>query len=472
MLVEIPIIRAVEFLCKWGSFKYVVLIACLATPLELISQPQAKPSDNRATELRAKIEAKYTALEDVLDSVETSDPGRAPLIKKQMALYRQFVLGERFSLVNNKLKLLVSAKSVKKIPEDLLSELKRLHGLAEQIDASILAEMKAEQIQVDTKMYFKMRVRAEVPPKALKAFGLMALASQERDAGEFEQAFTLWQTAEDLVNQSYNDHIAYMAEYREHLKANAADKRKKLRVEVEALLGDHFVKIPAGKFLMGNVRGTSDEQPIHEVSLKSFYLGKTEVTFELFDYCVELNGCYAVPEDEGWGRDQRPVINVSYKDIQRRFLPWLNDLTGRKYRLPSESEWEYAARAGSDKNYSWGDQLTCAMARFDGGSTSVCGLENLRKSGTVPVGSYQPNKFGLYDMHGNVWEWVQDCWNTSYKHSPVDGSPWMSGNCSARVLRGGAWNHNKNSLLSSNRYYFSHKSRMPSFGFRLAYDEQ
>ena len=227
---------------------------------------------------------------------------------------------------------------------------------------------------------------------------------------------------------------------------------------------EYFARIPAGSFRMGDIQGGggSDEKPVHRVRIKAFLLGKTEVTFAQWDACVAAGGCSHKPSDEGWGRGSRPVINVSWKDITEQFIPWLNKVTGKRYRLPTEAEWEYAARAGSETKYSWGNSIGRNKANCDG-----CG-SRWDDSKTAPVASFAANAFGLYDMHGNVWEWTQYCWNGSYRGAPSDGSAWLSGNCSRRVLRGGSWRNYPIILRSASRSYDTTGNRYNSGGFRLA----
>ena len=200
--------------------------------------------------------------------------------------------------------------------------------------------------------------------------------------------------------------------------------------------GPEMVVIPAGTFLMGSPENEKerfeDEVPQHEVTLeKPFALGKYPVTFEDYDRFAKAPE-RGKPGDEGWGRGRRPVINVSWKDAAA-YAEWLSEQTGKRYRLPSEAEWEYAARAGTTTAYWWGNEIGQNRANCDG-----CGSQWDNKQ-TAPVGSFKPNAFGLYDTAGNVWEWVQDCWNENYAGAPTDGSAWEEGDCSQRVLRGGAW---------------------------------
>ena len=165
---------------------------------------------------------------------------------------------------------------------------------------------------------------------------------------------------------------------------------------------------------------------------QSFALSKFEVTFAQWDACVVDGGCNGYrPDDLGWERGSRPVIQVSWEDAQT-YVSWLSRSTGENYRLPSESEWEYAARAGSTTQYNWGNDIGRNRANCDG-----CGSQWNQR--TAPVGSFAANAFGLHDMHGNVYEWVQDCWNLSYAGAPTDGRAWVHGDCEIRVVRGGSW---------------------------------
>ena len=161
------------------------------------------------------------------------------------------------------------------------------------------------------------------------------------------------------------------------------------------------------------------------------------------------------PDDESWGRGTRPVINVSWEDAQA-YVSWLSSQTGEAYRLMSEAEWEYVARAGSQTAYSWGSDIGSNRANCEG-----CGSQ-WDPSQTAPVGSFQANAYGVHDMHGNVWEWVEDCGNFSYAGTPSDGSAWRSVDCSRRVLRGGSWNYDPRNLRSAFRYRYTSGLRCTS----------
>ena len=224
-----------------------------------------------------------------------------------------------------------------------------------------------------------------------------------------------------------------------------------------------MVAVPAGSFRMGSP-AEKLYQPVHRVTIREpFAVGRFEVTFAEWDACAGAGGCPRgedVARDSDWGRGRRPVINVSWDDAQR-YVQWLSRKTGKAYRLPSESEWEYAARAGTETAYSWGDEI--------GVNRANCGGCGSRWDGdrTAPVGSFAANPWGLHDMHGNVWEWTQDCWNDNYQGAPADGSAWESGDCSWRVLRGGSWRSSKPSYLrAANR--FGNTIGYFSYGFRVA----
>ena len=198
-----------------------------------------------------------------------------------------------------------------------------------------------------------------------------------------------------------------------------------------------MVVVPAGSYRMGSPADETgrdpNEGPVHEVTVSDpFAVGRFEVTFAEWDACHADGGCSRRPDDQGWGRGDQPVVDVSWRDAGE-YVRWLSARTGRWYRLLSESEWEYVARAGSATRYWWGDEVGRNRANCDG-----CGSRWDARQ-TAPVGSFSPNAFGLHDVHGNVWEWVQDCWNDSYDGAPDDGSAWESGLCGSRVVRGGSW---------------------------------
>ena len=213
----------------------------------------------------------------------------------------------------------------------------------------------------------------------------------------------------------------------------------------------------------------NDEGPIHEVTIaKPFAVGMYEVTFEEWDACRRGGGCRHNPADRGWGRGTRPVIYVSWQDAQE-YVRWLSRETGERYRLLSESEWEYVARAGTEGPLHLGSAISAGQANDNGNRASGSGRMGEHREKTSPVGSFSANGFGLHDVHGNVWEWVEDCWHGSYRGAPSDGRAWTAGgDCSRRVLRGGSWLSKPQSLRSAIRGNNFSGSRLNYVGFRVA----
>jgi len=229
--------------------------------------------------------------------------------------------------------------------------------------------------------------------------------------------------------------------------------------------GPEMVLIPAGYFRMGDIQsgGDSDEQPVHSVYVNKFAMGKFEVTFAEYDKFADATD-RKKPSDNGWGRGNRPVINVSWHDATA-YTEWLSNQTGfeanvfekkllprKEYRLPTEAEWEYAARAGTDTKYWWGNDIDKSKANYN---------RNLGK--TYPVGNYKPNQFGLYDTVGNLWEWT--CSKYTYKYNNVEKQ--CVTYSSRFVLRGGSWNYGPRALRSANRYRNVPTNRNEDYGFRL-----
>ncbi len=228
-----------------------------------------------------------------------------------------------------------------------------------------------------------------------------------------------------------------------------------------------MVVVSAGAFSMGSPASEegrfSTEGPVRRVTIaEPFAVGRYEVTFAEWDACAAAGGCGGYrPDDKGWGRDDRPAINVSWDDA-KAYVRWLSEKTGESYRLLSEAEWEYAARAGTATRYSWGDEVGRNRANCRG-----CGSRWDGES-TAPVGSFAANGFGLHDMHGNVWEWVEDCWNRLYRGAPSDGTAWTAGVCSRRVLRSGSWFKVPKVLRSASRIWLGTSIRNDDYGFRVA----
>lgn len=250
-----------------------------------------------------------------------------------------------------------------------------------------------------------------------------------------------------------------------------------------------MIVLPSGNFTMGSSssevaqgRAYANETPQHNVVISNrFAIGKYEVTFAEWDACVSDGGCAGYwPSDAGWGRGKRPAINVSWNDAEL-YVQWLSQKTGQTYRLPSEAEWEFAARAGSSTRFYFGDdaERLCKYANVADatGSQDSQGTDGFATwescvdgyFHTAPVGSFLPNAFGLYDVLGNVAEWVEDVWHENYIGAPTDGSSWVAGgDPKSRVARGGSWYNLEDGTRSAVRFFYLASSRGELVGFRVA----
>ncbi len=228
---------------------------------------------------------------------------------------------------------------------------------------------------------------------------------------------------------------------------------------------NNFILIKAGSFMMGSDE-RADEQPIHKVTIEyDFYMSKYQVTFEEYDLFCEATG-KEKPDDEGWGRDKRPVINVYWEDATE-YCEWRSRKEGKTYRLPTESEWEYACRAGTTTKWSFGDdELELAQYAWFKKNSYDKGSEH-KDYGTHSVGTKKPNPWGFYDMHGNVYEWCEDWEFENYNKTPTDGSAHEYGDkASYKILRGGSWDGSSHYTRSSDRGMEA-DDRIHDFGFRL-----
>ncbi len=233
-----------------------------------------------------------------------------------------------------------------------------------------------------------------------------------------------------------------------------------------------MVLIPAGGFMMGSPASEQgrddDEGPQHQVNIpRPFAAGKFEVTFDEWDACVRERGCTHNPDDQGWGRGKRPVTDVSWNDA-KEYTKWLSAKTRKSYRLLTEAEWEYVARAGTTTAFNTGANINPTQANYNTSESYAGSVKRDSVYSTAAVGSFQPNAFGLYDVHGNVSEWTEDCWNANYQGAPNDGSAWTSGDCARRVPRGGSWGDIPQVLRSALRGGFTSSGRGNVIGFRLA----
>jgi formylglycine-generating enzyme required for sulfatase activity len=233
----------------------------------------------------------------------------------------------------------------------------------------------------------------------------------------------------------------------------------------DAPFAPELVALPPGEFCMGSLEEEegrhNNEGPRHLVTIGGrFAIGRYPVTFDEYDRFCEARK-RRKPPDQGWGRGRRPVVNVSWNDA-RAYLEWLSEETGKPYRLPTESEWEYACRAGTATRYSFGEAISPKDANFFGGGTGS----------TSEIGAYPANPWGLYDFHGNVWEWVEDDWHDDYQGAPDDGSAWKDKDLDSRscyiVRRGGSCYFNPSNCRSAYRNKIWPHDKHDDFGFRVA----
>jgi formylglycine-generating enzyme required for sulfatase activity/class 3 adenylate cyclase len=222
-------------------------------------------------------------------------------------------------------------------------------------------------------------------------------------------------------------------------------------------LAPEMVSIPGGTFAMGSDSDLS-EKPIHRVSIKPFAISKFPITVREWNACVAAKGCAYAPT----GEDDAPVTNLSWTDTQQ-FVEWLSRVMQKPFRLPSEAEWEYAARGGTGTKFWWGDQFQAGMANCKG-----CNEPHDAKQ-PLKVGSFKPNPFGLYDMGGGVNQWVADCWLKNYQGSASDGSPWVDNECLSHVIRSGSWKNDLSYVRPSSRDHYDTGVRYPTHGFRVAH---
>ncbi|MBL8564403.1 MAG: formylglycine-generating enzyme family protein [Hyphomicrobiaceae bacterium] len=267
------------------------------------------------------------------------------------------------------------------------------------------------------------------------------------------------------------------------IAASAADAQGRRSAKPDPTFRDcsscpMMVKLPVGEFMMGSPetepRREANEGPQRLVTFtQAFAIGKYEVSFSEWDTCVAKGGCRHKPSDDGKGRGRRPVVDVSWGDAVE-FVSWLAKTTGKPYRLPTEAEWEYAARGitsatAQSQPFSVGQSISYRQANFDANFVyGAAGKIGIYRQATVDTGSLPRNPFGLHEMHGNVWEWVQDCYAPDYRAAPADGSAVTRPDCRLRILRGGAWNYYPWALRSAYRYATPADVRLNNAGLRVA----
>ena len=349
-------------------------------------------------------------------------------------------------------------------------EYERLLNLYSAAEKLPLIKQQAKQSK--TKWVGYVRKGHGTADEATEAEEQYKTAQQQRSGGALVDAQSAYQQAYNgykQLNQTAQQRqqvaeakaqkereVAAKAKTAAKRKAVAQAKAKRIKKLIRSL---DLVKIPSGSFQMGSNTVGSTAMPVHRVNIKAFKLMSKEVTFAQYDVYAKATGKSLPDDSDGWGRGNRPVIRVNWQEA-KDFAKWLSKQTGKRFRLPTEAEWEYACRSGGK------DQEYC------GGSSESSLAWHSENSGnkTHPVGQKQANGLGLYDMSGNIWEWTEDCWNDSYKGAPSNGSAWLGGDCSHRVLRGGSWGIEPDYMRSAFRDRNTATNRDITVGFRLAQD--
>ena len=242
-----------------------------------------------------------------------------------------------------------------------------------------------------------------------------------------------------------------------------ADNPRSANASLSILESIELVDIPPGRFFMGSTDANPDENPHIEIAIGAFKMMSKEVTFELWDKCILDQACDHIPQDNGGDRRSSPVVDVSYEDVTEDFIPWLSAQTELDFYLPSEAQWEYAAKGGKQTKYYWGDQFGLNLANC----STQCGDAYQYPS---IGGEFPANPFGLFDMAGNVWEMTSDCGNIGHRNNPGNGSPTSKGDCSRMITKGGSFGSSQNDLRPARRVRIEKDRRERSIGFRLALD--
>lgn len=305
--------------------------------------------------------------------------------------------------------------------------------------------------------------------RAAAAKATLARIAAETDAAQREAAareLALREAdARDAAARTANDRLAASRQ------TSAHEARPSRAPRFGTMLRDcadcpELVWLPKGEFALGDASAASGPRPLVTIGY-ALAVARFETTFAEWDACVAAGGCGRRPQDSGWGRGWQPVVNVSWADAQQ-YVAWLSRRTGKRYRLLTEAEWEYAARAGTDARYWWGNHA----GRGDANCADCGSKWDGRQA--APVGRFAPNPFGLYDMHGNVSEWVEDCYHHEFRNAPGDGKAWTR-DCGAtsdtRIVRGGAWHGSTRSMRSTSRTSAAREYYDNRIGFRIARTE-
>lgn len=472
-------------------------------PLDLIPDG---PSPEPAPTLEASVPEPALPIEDTIDDVETAapqaaDPTEDPAARteairglqralRDFGLYTSVIDGEPGPGTRRAVSEFVSeaggpapdleAGTISDI-DALTARIQRASRALAESEGFAWAKAQSNDTVTGYRAYLE-----EFPAGPNASAASSRIRALERESAVQAEA-TAWNRAQ--ASNTISAYQAYLRDYPSGTNASAARSRiaaltpppepsyRAGQTFRDALSGGgrgpELVVIPSGSFRMGSENGDSDETPVRTIRIGyEFAVGKFEVTWAEWEACVADVGCNgAGPEgaggDHGWGKGSRPVINVSWNDAQA-YVQWLSRKMGERYRLLSEAEWEYVARAGTSTPFYFGETITPDQANHDGNYTYNGGPTGTYHRKTMPVGSYPRNAFGLYDLHGNVWEWVEDCYVDSYSGGPTDGSDRIVNDCSRRVLRGGSWYDAPQYLRSANRIWNDPTVRSDGSGFRVA----
>ena len=320
----------------------------------------------------------------------------------------------------------------------------------------VQAASKPAPDQPASKPSFDPAASKPAPAHAATAEPTLAVPARvERAPAAAPNAATTIQTppAPVLAEPARPERLAALPPPRSVKGARAVNARESFR---DCAKCPELIMLPEGSFEMGS-KDEPTQGPVHRVTVAPFALGRFPVTVGEWRQCVEALACTYQP----LGDNDLPVSNLSWNDTQQ-YIGWLSRISQRQYRLPTEAEWEYAARAQTKTRYWWGNEPTSAKANCKG-----CG-EPYDARHPIAVGSFESNPFGLYDMGGGVWQWVSDCWHADYRGAPGDAGSWATPSCVERVLRGGSWMNDPSYLRTTTRHRYEADVRYPANGFRVA----
>ena len=408
----------------------------------------------------------FGPLQNVLEQVVQADESLHRAVTEIETITHQMLQERSLSLLAGAdeiegpwLDFLVSSRIKRERLEDVLNRAEREDDVAADLDGAIATGGSATILEAldNIEAFVDLRLTPLVPDE-VEAQVQQAVEAAEPEpvsrADLPEVEAQAQQAAE--VAEPYHEFLVALSEV-EAQAQQAMEVAEPVPVACAQPLDPEMIELPGGTFTMGEKNGAEDERPLHQVTLSPFSIGKYPVTFEEYDAFCEATG-KEKPDDHGWGRERRPVIDVSWDDALA-YCKWRSEQTGQQYRLPSEAEWEYAARSGTQTVFDFEDNA-------DG--LGAYGWYSDNSGGTThPVGGKQPNSFGVYDLYGNVWEWVADRYG-AYPRDPVTDPSDSSWGGTHRVNRGGGWNNTAHYCRAANRNGNSPDHRRRNLGFRLA----